>query len=471
VTAAASSPVRAVPATKRDELVARLNTEYALILLGERPAVLREGAGSDGRPEFRLLSVAGFHEWLRPTYLWERDDSTGQTRKLQASKIWVDSEKRRQYEGLVFDPSDTSPAGYYNLWRGFAVEPSSKGSCQRFLDHIAENVCRGDEYHFSWVIAWFAAMVQEPIKKGGTSLVLRGAQGTGKTILGKIFGSLLGPHYALVADSRYIVGRFNAHLANCLLLQLDEATWGGDHAAAGKLKDLITGDYQYIEYKGKEPVKVKNYVRLLVTGNNNWLVPAGLEERRFAVFDMGDERRQDNVYFGAIEAEIENGGRARLLDYLLTFDLESVRGRNQVPPTAALAEQQVASLAPEQQWWLDVLRRGALPGDEEGRGETPTHTLYENYLDRMQRVGVNRKHSETGFGIALRRMVPGISRVRRTIVSILAGTDRFWAYALPPLDVCRNEFGRITGDADRSDDSPDQSEDGPSNWQPWRTKS
>jgi hypothetical protein len=193
-------------------------------------------------------------------------------------------------------------------------------------------VCSGDEALFAWVMGWFAQLVQRPTEKLGTSLVLRGAQGTGKTIVGRIIGSLLGPHYALVADSRYIVGRFNAHLANCLMLQLDEATWGGDHAAAGKLKDLITGDYQYIEYKGKEPVRVKNYVRLLVTGNNNWLVPAGLEERRFAVLDVNDDRRQNHKYFQAIEDEMRNGGREALLDYLLTFDLDSVpSGRSHRP--------------------------------------------------------------------------------------------------------------------------------------------
>lgn len=462
MTAAAPAPVvTAIPKSKRDELVLRLNEEYALILLGERPAVLREGAGADGRQEFRLLSVSGFHEWLRPTYIWDTGDN-GNTRKIQASKIWIDSEKRRQYEGLVFDPSDSAQPGYYNLWRGFAVEPSEAGSCQRFLDHIAENVCCGDSDLFAWVVGWFAAMVQFPTDKLGTSLVLRGAQGTGKTILGKIFGSLLGDHYALVADSRYIVGRFNAHLANCLLLQLDEATWGGDHAAAGKLKDLITGDYQYIEYKGKEPVKVKNYVRLLVTGNNNWLVPAGLEERRFAVLDMGDERRQNHAYFQAIETEMADGGRAKLLHYLLNYDLSDVPGLREIPRTAALAEQQVASLAPEQQWWLDVLHRGVLPGDEKGIGETPTHVLYENYLERMQRVGVNRKQGETGFGISLRRMAPGVLRNRRTIPT-MAGTDRFWAYELPTLEVCRREFRRLTGDFDDSGETP-------SDWQPAKVK-
>lgn len=448
----------------RDEVVERLNRDHALILLGDRPVVLREGVGSDGREEVRLISVAGFHEWTRPDVVWLGDDESP-ARKLQASKIWVDSHERRQYSGLVFDPGLTSPESYYNLWRGFALEPApedSPASCQLFLNHVADNVCSGDEALFAWVMGWFASLFQEPTKKLGTSLVLRGTQGTGKTIVGRIIGSLLGNHYALVADSRYIVGRFNSHLANCLLLQLDEATWGGDHAAAGKLKDLITGDYQYIEYKGREPVKVKNYVRLLVTGNNSWLVPAGLEERRFAVLDVGEEKRQNIRYFQAIEEELDRGGREALLRYLLDYDLKDIPLR-EIPRTAALAEQKISSLAPEQHWWLDTLRRASLPDDVLGAAEVETETLYANYLGHLTRMGVTRKLSDTAFGIALRRMVPHIYRKRLSITTS-SGVRRPYGYVFPQLLACRRAFERVIGDDTGWDDKA------PDTWQEVRAQ-
>jgi hypothetical protein len=293
--------------------------------------------------------------------------------------------KRRQYDAVVFEPNAPAGSGRYNLWRGFAVEPSDEGSCQRFIDHVADNVCSGDESLFNWVMGWFAQLIQEPTNKLGTSLVLRGPQGAGKSMVGTVIGSLLEPHYKLVSESRYLVGRFNAHLATLLLLQLDEATWGGDHAAAGKLRDLITGDTQQIEYKGKEPVTLRNYLRLLVTGNNNWLVPAGLDERRFAVLDVGDRCAQNHAYFARIRQELDAGGRAALLHYLLNFDYSDIPLR-EIPSTMALAEQKVASLDAEQQWWLDILRRGQLPGDREGTGETNCTTLYEHYIDQAQRA-------------------------------------------------------------------------------------
>ena len=57
---------------------------------------------------------------------------------------------------------------------------------------------------------------------------------------------------------------------------------------------------------------------------------------------------------------MNNGGREALLHYLLNFDLSQVDLRS-IPKTAALLDQQIESLTPEQAWWLDTLMKGALP--------------------------------------------------------------------------------------------------------------
>lgn len=429
------TPNRRERTAKNADVVAQLNDTHALILLGDKPAVLKEGVDVEGRPGFRLLSIGGFHEWMRP-YTVQRDD-----RRVPISKLWLAWTGRRQYDGITFTPGREHP-GYYNLWKGWAVEPDpDAGSCERLKDHLFENVASGNEAHFAWIVGWFAQLVQQPAEKLGTSLVLRGTQGTGKTIVGKAVGSLLGDHYQLVSDPRYLVGRFNSHLVNCLLLQLDEATWGGDHQAAGKLKDLITGDYQHIEYKGREPVKVRNYLRLFITGNSQWIVPAGLEERRFAVFEMGESARQNHAYFAAIEKELAggvrpNGGRQALLAYLLDYTLDEIPLR-EIPQTAALADQKLASLSSEQQWWLDVLMRGQLPGDREGLGASPCGRLYDHYIEHAKRIGTTRRSIETQVGNYLKRVVPTLRRARRTVVLAGDGPSLTYVYEFPSLAACR----------------------------------
>ena len=148
-----------------------------------------------------------------------------------------------------------------------------------------------------------AHLFQRPAERIGTSLVLRGKQGTGKTKVGEVFGSLIDRHYLLVDSPRYITGQFNAHLAGCILLQADEGFFAGDRASAGVLKSLVTSSWHMIERKGVDPVQVRNLVRLLVTSEDNWVVPASLEERRFAIFDMGQAAMQNSDYFAAIDRE------------------------------------------------------------------------------------------------------------------------------------------------------------------------
>ncbi len=133
--------------------------------------------------------------------------------------------------------------------------------------------------------------------------------GSGKTKIGEVLGSLFPSHYFLVDDPRYLVGQFNAHMASCLLLQADEGFWAGDKAAEGRLKGLVTADFQMIEAKGIDPIRLKNFVRLLITSNEDWVVPAGKDERRFCVLDINPRCAQNNEYFREMDEELENGGR------------------------------------------------------------------------------------------------------------------------------------------------------------------
>jgi hypothetical protein len=434
--------VLALPKSDERAAVDELNQSYAVVLVGDRPAILREGFDDEGRPKITLLSVGGFHEWMRPRKVWVK--MAGGNRPLQASKLWMDSEQRRQFDGVTFVPEGEAPPGYYNLWKGFAVEPDPNGgSFARFLEHVAENVCNGDEQHFLWVMGWFAQIVQQPARKLGTSLVFRGPQGAGKSIVGEEIGKGLGIHYQSVSDERFVIGRFNSHLANCVLLQIEEATWGGDHAAAGKLKDLITGPYQLIEYKGKEPVRVRSYVRVHITSNNDWVVPAGLEERRFTVLDIGEKRLQDGPYFQKMREELDAGGRAALMHYLLHYDLSGLSLRT-VLATDALRDQKIAGMTPEMAWWLDILMNGDLPGDAGCEGRTPKDVLYEHYIAHAQRRGINRRSSDTVLGGFLKKYVPELRQHRPTITDPKTGVpDRIRVYDFPPLAACRAHFDRV----------------------------
>jgi hypothetical protein len=418
-----------------------VNEEYAVVLAGGKACVLKEHGTT-----FELMSVGSFNNWLA-NKMYRYQNAEGKTVSIPLAKYWIAHPLRRQFQRIVFAPGQ-SDESVYNLWNGFAIEPR-EGDCSLFLDHVKENICQRSDTLYQWVIGWCADIVQHPDRKIGTSLAIRGKQGTGKTIFGKIIGSLFGDHYVSVADPRYITGRFNSHLISCLLLHADEGFWAGDHAAEGKLKDLVTGEDHHIELKGIEAFKVKNYVRLLVTGNPRWIVPAGLEERRFPVLDIGDAHREDHQYFAAIQSQMDNGGREALLYYLLHFDTTSVNLRS-IPKTDALLEQKISSMSAEQLWWFGILSNGRLPPQKSGRRLIGKQFLFDHYINQSRQIGVSRRSSEIMVGRFLNKTVPDLQTKRR-VWFIVRDRDEEGdgrggagfegdAYLFPDLSKCRGAF-------------------------------
>jgi hypothetical protein len=158
-----------------DTEIDELNKNFALVIIGDNTVILKTADNNIG-----FLKVSAFEQWHANRHVNFGD------KKIPLGKFWLTHPRRRQYQGLVFSPSGDVP-GHFNLWRGFSVEPKP-GDCSKFLAHIRDNVCRGDQELFNWVVGWFAQIVQRPAKKMGTSLAIRGKQGTGKPKLVKCSG-------------------------------------------------------------------------------------------------------------------------------------------------------------------------------------------------------------------------------------------------------------------------------------------
>ncbi|MEX2453689.1 MAG: hypothetical protein WD470_03240 [Rhodospirillaceae bacterium] len=164
--------------------VEEFNERFAFVILGGRAAVIDEakavGAKTAPAKEYiRFLTIDAL-ERLLANRLYRQGD-----RRISAARLWMEHPDRRQYEGLIFDPSRPADgadrSGYYNLWHGFSVEPDPGGSCAIFLDHLRTNVANGDEDHSRYIVAWLAHLLQKPTERVGIALVLRGRQGPSRT--------------------------------------------------------------------------------------------------------------------------------------------------------------------------------------------------------------------------------------------------------------------------------------------------
>jgi hypothetical protein len=425
-----------------DPVTERLNKRHAVVVVRGRTLITTEGR--DGSIDFGLpRDVHAYYENDRV--------SVGKGRTEPASMRWLRDPHRRSYPyGLTFAPGG-APKGTLNLWRGWAIEPDPEGSCALFLAHVRNVVCRGDADHANYVIGWFAHMVQHPEEKPGVGLVLRGGKGAGKDTVAEYVARMIGRRHApTVAESDHIVGKFNARLENALLLHVQEGSWAGDRKAESVLKYIVTSDRIEIERKGIDSFSVPSVLRLFISANASWVVPASADERRWAIFEVADNRRGDASYFAALRAEMNGRGPGALLHYLSTFDLTGFNVRG-APETDGLRNQKVASLRNVQAWWLGIITAGVLNSgtlDESDDWEAEPllitrDALRARYLKWLEgRRFDGMPVEERVFGKQLREMVPTIED-RRTRSK---GNDRrSRQYALPCLIECRAAFDQWIG--------------------------
>lgn len=215
----------------------------------------------------------------------------------------------------------------------------------------------------------------------------------------------------------------------------------GDKGAEGVLKAMVTEDQIFMEPKGKDAFRIKNLIRLLVSSNHDWVVPAGLEERRFFVVDVGDKHMQDHEYFQKIKDQMENGGYGALLHFLKNYDLKGINLRI-FPQTEALRETKLKSMSPLQKFWFSKLEAGSLENYKDvWEGEVSCTKFRDEYYEFSGSIGSRYKGSETEIGIWLKKLVPELKKRRK-----MRKGKRINCYEFSSLEECRKHWDNITRD-------------------------
>jgi hypothetical protein len=313
----------------------------------------------------RLMLVRIKFEDLKKLYLNRRitievKGRIGTTRITKTvAEWWLINKRRRQYiGGVIFDPTNQAPASYWNLWSGFTVEPQP-GDWSLMDEHIRQVICSNDETDAEYVLNYIARMFQQPQLPGEVAIVLRGPRGSGKGIFLNWLWRAWGQHGIHISNAKHLTGAFNGHLRDCVMLYADEAFFAGDRPGEGVLKALITEPSLPIEGKFKDLVEVVNMLHVFMSSNSDWVVPAAIDERRFSVRDVADNRIGQRTYFKNIISQMENGGLAAMIWDMQHRDISGFDVRD-IPDTLALKIQKTLSLSSLERWWLAVLDRGFL---------------------------------------------------------------------------------------------------------------
>ena len=429
-------------ATGIEAVIDELNERHYIVLSDGFQVITEEPDPIfDGRVQYQRMSRSGF-VFAYENQLVEKNDKL-----VSKADVWLKSARRRQYKGLMFDPSGRHHDGWLNMWKGWSVQPS-KGDWSLLRQLILEVLVDGNQAHFEWVLDWIAIMFQHPEKVAEVAIAFRGEKGTGKGTLGRALFKLAGASGLHISSPGHLTGRFNSHLQNCVCLFADEAFWAGNKEGESVLKQLVTEPTLTYEGKGRDAVTGKNHVHIIMASNNDWVVPAGLDgERRFAVFNVNEKRKGDRKFFTALNRQLDEGGLAALLHDMLTRDLGDRHPRDNVPQTEALIEQKLLSQSPEESWWTGLLESGRLPGflaDEpwtESAIEADKDQLYSDYVAHAKTLAA-RPRTKAGLAMRLKRRA-GIGERQAFIEGC-----KVWVWVLPQLDTARETWARSTGRAD-----------------------
>jgi hypothetical protein len=351
------------------EMIDELNEKYCIVRDGGKTRVLffesqvrKVGNRSHERHVPTLMSFDDFANY----YLDAATITVGK-KTISLGRWWLQTQPaanpgKRKFDGIVFRPDINAEVidGRINLWRGFGVAEQA-GDWSLMRQHIKEVLANGNADHYTYIINWIAWAVQNPADRAEVALVFKGKKGTGKGTLGNCLVILFGQHGVHISSKDHLAGRFNYHLRDACLLFADEAYWPGDRAAEGALMRMITEPDLFIEGKYKDAVTAPNLLHVMMASNEEWVVPAGENERRYAVFDVPDSKMQNHAYFAAIADRMENGGYEAMLYDLRRLDLNGWHPRTLVQSQALLSQQE-RSLDFFDEWWSTVLDDGVIPG-------------------------------------------------------------------------------------------------------------
>jgi hypothetical protein len=404
-----------------------INRKYAVIRsYGGRCVVVTE-ARSPINPKKKIFDFQtkdAFEQWMSnrsvPSLKKKNENNA-------VGQWWWRHPKRREYDGVVFQPlappEIVTPDGQrlMNSYRGWGIDPKP-GDWPLIRRHIKEVLANGDPKTGDYIIQWTAWSFQHPDELPLVALVLLGHKGRGKGTWARVLETIYGNHALQISNQRHLVGNFNAHLENLILLIADEAYWAGIKADAGTLQRTITEPTLAIEAKGYDVRIVKNYIHLLMLAELGWTVPAGQDERRYAVFEVAKEPR-DEAYFKALYQEIEGSGPAAMLYDLQRMDLGDWHPRK-VHKTSAFRRQQDMSLGHLEEWLLTLLEDGSLPLPvaEKPHASGPTSLI----LDAKHKVPRLRDLSFNQLADFLKQW---------NCNKASTGDVRYWAF--PPLDEIR----------------------------------
>ena len=141
-----------------------------------------------------------------------------------------------------------------------------------------------DPGSYNYLLDWLANILQGRNK---TILTLIANQGVGKGVLGDIIKALVGnDNFSKVRDT-VLKGKFNKHIGDKIVVNIDEIDIKNNTTAYDRLKDLVNDTIE-IEGKGLDAENATNFANFFISSNRTDCIRIEADNRRFSIIQLTD---------------------------------------------------------------------------------------------------------------------------------------------------------------------------------------
>lgn len=324
--------------------------------------------------EHKKSDMANIYEqynWVIPAI--EDDDGNIQRKEktIDPFKLWCKDINKSSIKKIIWNPDPKyNNIDYYNTFNSFDI--NREKVCDMYpkldykndeeiaplLEHIKHIICKDDDEKYDYFIKWLAHILQKPHIQTGVVIALQSVQGAGKGIL---FNDFLKPIIGYAASQLTkmgeLTGQFNEILHKKVLININEAVWGGNKTDKGILKSIITEPKIRIEKKYRNPEEYDNYVNFLIDSNEDYIIPADDKERRYNLYkcnnkygNMDLQNPERIEYFD----KVRKCKPEKFAKFLYDLDITEFNPRK-FKKTEELQEQVEMGWSPLIEWWYKYI--------------------------------------------------------------------------------------------------------------------
>ena len=174
---------------------------------------------------------------------------------------------------------------YFNIYRkSKLLLKDIESKPYPLIKKILMNLTNNDEQSYIYFIKWLAFQVQNPLNKLATSIVFKGEQGSGKTLLCNYILKPIFEENFIEIGQLDLNKDYNDYILGKQLVIANEVFFADKKHSNEKLKNYVSDDFVNINRKYKDSLFVKNYSHWIFTSNNQMPLKIERGDRRFSVF-------------------------------------------------------------------------------------------------------------------------------------------------------------------------------------------